>query len=79
MSNVKAQTIHPPVLVTLQYVVSSKAAAGLVAAARRVLNGSRKWVRNPSRLYELSDHVLADIGLSRAEIGQGPAESFWRM
>lgn len=47
MSNVKAQTIHPPVLVTLQYVVSSKAAAGLVAAARRVLNGSRKWVRDP--------------------------------
>ena len=36
----------------------------------------------PAKVDELaygSDHVLADIGLSRAEIGQGPAESFWRM
>ena len=36
-------------------------------------------VGDPSRLYGLNDYVLNDIGLSRSEIGQGPAESFWRV
>jgi uncharacterized protein YjiS (DUF1127 family) len=49
--------------------------AAIVAKAFRALS---ERTGAPSRLYGLSDYALKDIGLGRGEIGQGPAESFWR-
>ncbi len=78
MSNVKAHTLHPPFLVAFRNVADYKAGTGLVTAVAEALG---RWHRRPRRLtriHELNDRMLSDIGLNRAKIGPGPAESFWR-
>lgn len=78
MSNVKAHTLHPPFLVAFRNVVDYKAGSILVAAVVKALKSRLRRSRRQTRVHEFNDHVLADIGLSRAAIGRGPAESFWR-
>lgn len=78
MSNVKAHTLYPPFLAPFRYAGARKAGTGLVTAVAEALG---RWHRRPRRLtriHELNDRMLSDIGLSRAAIGRGPAESFWR-
>lgn len=58
---------------------AGRSLARLKAAMANALSAWRKRSSDPLRLYGLNDHVLNDIGLSRTEIGQGPAESFWRV
>lgn len=78
MSNVKAHTLHPPFLVAFRNVADYKAGSILVAAVVKALKRRLRRSRRQTRVHEFNDHVLADIGLSRAAIGRGPAESFWR-
>ena len=78
MSSISIQTIHSPIPVPSRRQAGTKAAFNLAAAVAKALHAWRQRPGAPSRLYGLSDYVLKDIGLSRGEIGQGPAESFWR-
>ena len=57
---------------------AGRSLARLKAAIANALSAWRMRSSDPLRLYGLNDHALNDIGLSRTEIGQGPAESFWR-
>ena len=41
--------------------------------------GWRTHIRDRRRLTELSDHLLDDIGVSRADIEREPSSSFWRV
>ncbi len=72
-------SIHTPIPVPSRLQAGTRAAFNLGAAS--VAKAFRAWRQRtgaPSRLYGLSDYALNDIGLRRTEIGQGPAESFWR-
>ncbi len=79
MSSISIQTIHTPIPFTSRRQASDKAAFNLAAAVAKAFHAWRERTGAPSRLYGLSDYALKDIGLSRGEIGQGPAESFWRV
>jgi uncharacterized protein YjiS (DUF1127 family) len=50
----------------------------LATTISRAFDAWRKNVVDHTRLYRLNDHVLRDIGITRHDIGHGPAESFWR-
>ncbi len=78
MSNVKAHTLHPSFLASFQNVADYKAGSTLVAAVVKALKSRLRRPRRQTRVHELNDRMLSDIGLSRAAIGRGPAESFWR-
>ena len=78
MSSISIQTIHTPFPATSLRQAGTKAALNLGAAVAKAFRAWRQRTGAPSRLYGLSDYALKDIGLSRTEIGQGPAESFWR-
>ncbi len=78
MSSISIQSIHTPIPATLLRHAGTKAAFNLAAAAAKAFRAWRQRTVAPSRLYGLSDYALNDIGLRRTEIGQGPAESFWR-
>jgi uncharacterized protein YjiS (DUF1127 family) len=79
MSSISIQTMHTPIPATLLRQAGTRAAFNLAAAVAKAFHAWRQRAGAPSRLYGLSDYVLNDIGLSRGEIGQGPAESFWRV
>ena len=79
MSSISIQTIPTAIPATSRFQAGTKADFNLVAAT--VAKAFRAWRERTSdaaRLYRLNDHMLKDIGLGRGEIGQGPAESFWR-
>ncbi len=78
MSNVKAHTLHPPFSAAFRYAGVRKAGTGLVTAVVEALGRWHRLSRGQTRIHELNDHMVSDIGLSRAAIGRGPAESFWR-
>ena len=78
MSSASIQTIPTPIAATSRFQAGDKAAFNLAAAVAKAFHAWRQRTGAPSRLYGLSDYVLNDIGLGRGEIGQGPAESFWR-
>ncbi len=78
MSNVNVQTLHPPFLVAFRNVRDCKAGTGLTAAVVKALGRWHRRSRHQTRIHELNDHMLSDIGLSRAAIGRGAPESFWR-
>ncbi len=78
MSNVKAHTLHPAFLVAFRNVADYKAGTGLVTAVVEALDRWHRRSRRQTRIHEFNDHMLSDIGLNRAAIGPGPAESFWR-
>lgn len=59
-------------------VVSGHALRALVARIVAIVQDWRNRRRDPTRLYRLNDHVLKDIGLTRAEIDRAALESFWR-
>jgi len=50
----------------------------LVSRVASAWQERRKRSTDLTRLYRLNDHVLRDIGLTRAEIGRGAMDSFWR-
>lgn len=78
MSSISIQTIHSPIpAISLRH-AGTKAAFNLATAIAKAFRAWWESTGDPSRLYRLSDYVLKDIGLGRGEIGQGPAESFWR-
>ena len=79
MSSISIQTMHTPIPATSQLQAGYKAAFNLAAAVAKAFHAWGERTGAPSRLYRLNDYVLNDIGLSRSEIGQGPAESFWRV
>ncbi len=80
MSSISIQTMHTPIPATSRFQAGTKVAFNLVAATvAKAFHAWRERTGTPSRLYGLSDYALKDIGLSRSEIGQGPAESFWRV
>ena len=57
-----------------------KLLSGYTTLRALVSRVASNWQRSPdvTRLYRLNHHVLRDIGLTRAEIGMGASESFWR-
>ncbi len=79
MSSISIQTIPTALPATFRFQAGTKADFNLAAAVAKALRAWRKRTSDPSRLYGLNDYVLKDIGLGRGEIGQGPAESFWRV
>ena len=49
---------------------------------RQILDLAFSWrthIRDRRRLTELSDHLLDDIGVNRADIEREPSSSFWRV
>ncbi len=79
MSSISIQTMDTPIPATSRHQAGTKAAFNLGADVAKAFRAWREHTGAPSRLYGLNDYVLNDIGLSRGEIGQGPAESFWRV
>ncbi len=79
MSSISIQTMHTPIPATSRLQAGTKAAFNLSADVAKAFRAWRERTGDPSRLYRLNDYVLKDIGLGRGEIGQGPAESFWRV
>ena len=60
---------------------SSESGLGSLMPIQSVLAVSRRWrerVRERRHLFELDDHVLSDIGLTRAEVGREAARPFWQ-
>lgn len=72
MSNVNIQTMQTPLA----------APAHLFAATIKLqgfaLSIARAFTVDHTRIYRLNGHMLRDIGITRQDIGHGPAESFWR-
>ncbi len=79
MSSVTIQTIPTPIPAISRHPAGYMADFNLAAAVAKAFHAWRQRTGAPSRLYGLNDYVLNDIGISRSEIGQGPAESFWRV
>jgi uncharacterized protein YjiS (DUF1127 family) len=51
------------------------------SSAAAVVEGALAWIeraRQRRHLSELSDHMLKDIGLSRADVEAEAAKPFWR-
>jgi uncharacterized protein YjiS (DUF1127 family) len=79
MSSISIHTISTPIPAVSRRQAGTKVAFNLAAATvAKAFRALSERIDAPSRLYGLSDYALNDIGLSRGEIGQGPAESFWR-
>jgi hypothetical protein len=72
MSNVNIQIMQTP----------PAAPTGLFAATVKLqgfaLTIARAFTVDHTRIYSLNGHVLRDIGITRQDIGNGPAVSFWR-
>ncbi len=79
MSSISIQAMHTPIPATSRFQAGTQADFNLATAVAKAFRAWRQRTGDPSRLYRLNDYVLNDIGLSRSEIGQGPAESFWRV
>ncbi len=79
MSSISIQTIPTALPATFRFQAGTKAAFNLGADVAKAFRAWRQHTGAPSRLYGLNDYALKDVGLGRSDIGQGPAESFWRM
>lgn len=78
MSNVNIQTMQTLFATPARPVAAYVRLQGFAAAIARAIGAWRGDAVDHTRLYRLNGHVLRDIGVSRADIGPGPAESFWR-
>ena len=78
MSNINIQTMQTPVATPVRPFAAYVMLQGLAATITWVFGAWHKNVVDHTRLYMLNDHVLRDIGITRHDIGHGPAESFWR-
>ncbi len=56
-----------------------KAGTGFIGRFFRLAFGWRAHIRDRRHLFELSDYLLHDIGISRAEIEDEPSRAFWRV
>ncbi len=77
MSNVNIKAMFSPIAAPTRHPMDHKAMSDLADFAAKVVNIFRLRAVDSGRLYSLNGHVLKDIGLNRADIGGGPAESFW--
>ena len=78
MSNVNVQTMQTPLATAARSFAVYVRVQGLAATIARAFGAWRRNTVDHTRLYRLNDHVLRDIGITRQDIGHGPAESFWR-
>jgi len=78
MSNVSTQTMQTPLATPARPFAPYVRLQGLAAAIARAFSAWRRDTVDHTRLYRLNGHVLRDIGITRHDIGHGPAESFWR-
>ena len=78
MSNVNIQTMQTTLVTPVRSFTAYNRLQSLVAAIARTFSAWRRNTVDPTRLYRLNDHMLRDIGITRHDIGHGPAESFWR-
>lgn len=74
MSRTLTRLIHPPVAVAAD--AGSAAHSILVAAATRLLTWRRR-ARQRAALADLTDHMLADIGITRAQAMGEASKPFW--
>ncbi len=72
MSNVNIQTMQTPLGAPARPFAATIKLQGFALAI------ARAFTVDHTRIYKLNDHVLRDIGITRHDIGGGPAESFWR-
>ena len=78
MSNVNIQTIQKPLATPAHLFAAYVRIQGLASTITRAFGAWRRNAIDHTRLYRLNGHVLRDIGITRHDIGHGPAESFWR-
>ena len=78
MSNVNIQTMQKPLATPAYLFAAYVRLQGLAATIARAFGTWHRNAIDPTRLYRLNGHVLRDIGITRHDIGHGPAESFWR-
>ncbi len=78
MSNVNIQTMQTPLATPARSFAAYIRLQDFAATLTRAFGAWRKDTVDHTRLYRLNDHVLRDIGLTRHDIGHGPAGSFWR-
>ncbi len=78
MSNVNIQTMQMPLATPARPFAVYDRLQGFAATIARTFGAWRRDTVDHTRLYRLNGHVLRDIGITRHDIGHGPAESFWR-
>ncbi len=78
MSTLRTYPLESPIVVTSPNSAVTNVVQRLAAALADLFATKKTGARGSTRLYYLNDHVMRDIGVSRADIGLGPAESFWR-
>ncbi len=78
MSNVNIQTMQTPLAIPARPFAAYVRLQGFAAAIARAFGARRRDAVDHTRLYRLNGPVLRDIGITRHDIGHGPAESFWR-
>ena len=78
MSNVNIQTMQTPLATPARPFTAYVRLQGFAAAIARAFGAWHRDIVDYTRLYRVNDHVLRDIGITRRDIGHGPAESFWR-
>ena len=78
MSNVNIQTMQTPLATPARPFAAFVKLQGFAAAIARTFSAWRKDTVDHTRLYRLNGHMRRDIGITRHDIGHGPAESFWR-
>ena len=78
MSNVNIQTMQTTFTTPARSFAAHNSLQGFAAAIARAFGAWRRNTVDHTRLYRLNDHMRRDIGITRHDIGHGPAESFWR-
>ena len=78
MSNVNIQTMQTPLAIPVRPFTAYVRLQSFAAAITRTFIAWGRNTEDHTRLYRLNGHVLRDIGITRHDIGHGPAESFWR-
>ena len=78
MSNVNTQTMQKPFAIPVRPFAAYVKLQGFATAIAGAFSAWRKDTVDHTRLYRLNDHMRRDIGITRHDIGHGPAESFWR-
>jgi len=78
MSNVNIQSMQTPLAAPAHLFTAYVKLQGIALTIAQAFGDWRGVAADHTRLYRLNDHVLRDIGLTRQDIGHGPAESLWR-
>ncbi len=78
MPNVNIQTIQTPLAAPARLFAAYVKLQGFAVSIAQAFGAWRRGAVNHTRIYRLNGHMLRDIGITRQDIGQGPAESFWR-